>query len=169
LLKSIAGDENIIEPPPRWWYDVKICGVPVQIKSSTGRADNFSSKKGILYALTTLTEQEIDSMSANTPWTKFEELLLTKSSDKPRDYNIIALDKKNKKVHHKTLLTLSKLTSNGNNLPFQIPWKHNWTEEPVQRNAEEAREFIISCYVESVQKKMNQHKNIQLLKESYIA
>ena len=55
-------DLKIKIPPPRYWCDVFIDEQPVQIKSSSMKscADNWSSKKSILYALTDMTINEID-------------------------------------------------------------------------------------------------------------
>ena len=60
-------------------------------------------------------------------WKTFENLLKTHNKDNNRDYYIIALNKTTGECHLQSLKSLEKITSNGNNLPFQIKWKDNMT------------------------------------------
>ena len=75
LLAEKYGDA-IEKPVAREWWDVKIYGYPVNIKSSAFKnaADNFSSKAAILYALTDLPENKVKVQS----WQTFENLKLPK-------------------------------------------------------------------------------------------
>ena len=154
LLAEKFGD-NIECPPPRCWWDVKVFGYPLNIKSSKfgNAADNFSSKAAILYALTDLPENEVTC----TSWKSFQSKLKMNSSQREqRDYYIIVLDKTTKRVYLQSLKSLQKLTSNGNNLPFQIKWKDN--TEPVERTYLESYDFLINTYKESVTKKIMSHE-----------
>ncbi len=161
LLRDKYGAENVIEPKARQWFDVRLFGYPVQIKSSSyskGASDNFSSKAAILYALTTLPEDAVNVRG----WEAFEQALLTNSGeDNGRDYYIISVNKDDSSVHLTSLKCLKKLTSNGNNLPFQIQWKNNIV--PVSRSYDDAYRFIVSCYKESVEKKLSVHKLFDVL------
>ena len=155
LLEAQYGKENIIKPKVRDWWDVKIFDYPIQIKSSdfTKKAsDNFSSKAAILYALTYLPE---DKIKVNR-WAEFEDALLNFSDvDNGRDYHIIVVDKSTKKVYLNSLKSLTKLTANGNNLPFQIKWVDNLI--PVNRTHKEAYNFIVETYKKSVLAKIHAH------------
>ena len=71
------------------------------------------------------------------------------------------MNKDNGSFHLASLKTLHKLTSNGNNLPFQIKWKDNITS--VSRDYDEAYRFIVGCYKESVTKKLSVHKLFDVL------
>tara|TARA_B000000609_G_scaffold84833_1_gene64237 strand:+ start:196 stop:795 length:600 start_codon:yes stop_codon:yes gene_type:complete len=159
MLVAKYGD-NIETPPPRCWWDVKIFGHPVNIKSSKfgSAADNFSSKAAILYALTDLPEEEVTC----TSWKNFQgKLLMNSSQSSPRDYYIIVLDKTTNQVHLQSLKSLNKLTSNGNNLPFQIKWKDN--VNPIERNYLQSYNFLIECYKDSVRKKISSHDGFENL------
>ena len=161
LLRDKYGADNVIEPKAREWFDVRLFGYPVQIKSSSyskGASDNFSSKAAILYALTTLPEDAV----AVRGWEQFEQALLMNSGeDNGRDYYIISVNKDDSSVHLTSLKSLQKLTSNGNNLPFQIQWKNNIV--PVDRGYDEAYRFIVGCYKQSVEKKLSVHKLFDVL------
>ena len=159
LLVEKFGD-NIETPPPRCWWDVKVFGYPLNIKSSKfgNAADNFSSKAAILYALTDLPEEEVTC----TSWKSFKnKLQMNSSQEKPRDYYIIVLDKTTKKVYLQSLKSLQKLTSNGNNLPFQIKWKDN--THPIESNYLQSYDFLIQCYKDSVRKKILSHDGFENL------
>ena len=153
LLIEKYGD-NVEKPPARCWWDLKLFGYPINIKSSKfgSAADNFSSKAAILYALTNLPESEVTCSS----WKQFQKKLQHNSSQQtPRDYYIIVLNKVTGLVYLQSLKSLNKLTSNGNNLPFQIKWKDNIF--PVDRDYGQSYDFLIECYKESVYKKISAH------------
>jgi hypothetical protein len=105
-----------------------------------------------LYALTSLPEDQVNIQR----WSKFEEALLNYSErDNGRDYYIFVLDKGTGNVYLTSLKSLRSLTSNGNNLPFQIKWAENL--EPEQKSFEEAKKLIIGAYKKSVTAKINAH------------
>ena len=169
-VNSIKDEDNIIsemkrlfkdrikEPKARHWYDVMIDGIPCQIKASTGGSDNFSSKKAVVYTLTNMIITEVDRMKNGFP--VFDNIIRQRRDDNnQRDYPIVVLDKNTNTLHLKTLKTLTCLVPNGNNLPFQINWNKELTNEPVERTGAEAYNFIIGAYIESVKKKLSQHKD----------
>ena len=155
LLEEKYGD-SVERPKAREFFDVRLFGHPVQIKSSSyskGASDNFSSKAAILYALTSLSEEEIQKVRG---WESFESSLLQYANEEnDRDYYIISVNKDDSTVHLSSLKSLNKLTPNGNNLPFQIQWKNN--VETVERNYDEAYSFIVGAYKESVKRKISVH------------
>ena len=106
ILKEEYGSENIIEPPARHWWDVKVFGFPINIKVS-------------------------------------------------------AFNKQTNEVILQGLKTLTKLTPNGNNLLFQINWNNNQTI--VNRTHEDAYNFLVGAYKESVKKKVSVHAGYETL------
>ena len=160
LLEEKYGKENIERPPARWWWDVKVFGIPVNIKSSTFKtADNFSSKQAVLYSLTDLTEEEIVRVK---DFQTFQKLLKERGKkENGRDYYIIALNKVTNETHLLSLKTLYVLTPNGNNLLFQVNWGKNIN--PVLRNHSEAYDFLVGAYKKSVQKKVEVHEGYETL------
>tara|TARA_B100000131_G_scaffold316848_2_gene357691 strand:+ start:1712 stop:2359 length:648 start_codon:yes stop_codon:yes gene_type:complete len=168
-IKQIATNSKefeVYEPPPRHWYDLMVNGIPIQIKSSSGKTDNWSSKKSLLWALSDLSMEEIDAI-VNRPKVIQKKLgsISCVKNGSYRDMDILCIDKNTGKVHHKTLCSLSKLISNGSNLPFQIPWKANLKSQPVTRSHHEAFTFIIEAYRSSIMKKQDQD-DLETLEES---
>jgi len=157
LLIEKYGDA-VEKPPARCWWDLKLFGYPINIKSSKfgSAADNFSSKAAILYTLTNLSEDKVSVSS----WKKFQDAL-EKAEDGNRDYYIIVLNKVSGLVYLQSLRSLNKLTSNGNNLPFQIKWKENVF--PIQRDYRQSYDFLVESYKESVRKKISAHSGYETL------
>ena len=160
ILQDEYDEENIIEGVVRHWWDVKIFGYPVNIKSSAFKtADNFSAKGAVLYSLTNMTEEEITKINS---FPDFEgELRKSKGEDNNRDYYCLVLNKTTNEVLMQGLKTLTKLTPNGNNLLFQINWSKN--KEIIERSDKEGYEFLIGAYKESVSKKVGIHEGYETL------
>jgi len=155
LLSEQYGEENVIKPPPRSWWDLKLFGYHTNIKSSdftNSASDNFSSKTAMLFALTDLPESEVEING----WQKWQTALKNNSgTENNRDYYIIIIDKSTGNVYLQTLKSLQDLTPNGNNLPFQINWERN--TEIVERTYEEAYEFLVGYLKQSVRKRLEPH------------
>ena len=160
ILQDEYDEENIIEGVVRHWWDVKIFGYLVNIKSSAFKtADNFSAKGAVLYSVTNITEEEITKINS---FPDFEgELRKSKGEDNNRDYYCLVLNKTTNEVLMQGLKTLTKLTPNGNNLLFQINWSKN--KEIIERSDKEGYEFLIGAYKESVSKKVGIHEGYETL------
>lgn len=158
LLTEKYGEENIVKPSIRKWWDLKLFGYHINIKSSdftNGRADNLNSKAAMMFALTNLPESEINRHH-NGNWPNWYTAFKNNSgTENNRDYYIIIIDKSTGNVYLQTLKSLQDLTPNGNNLPFQINWARN--TEIVERTYEEAYEFLVGCFKQSVMKKIEVH------------
>ena len=178
LLKDEYGEENVIKPPKkknkkgelietRTWWDVKLFGYPIQIKSSDfTSADNFNCKGGILYALSQLDESKCDYLHRKS-WNKWIEALKNcRELDNDRDLYIFTANKKNGEVFLTSVKSLRKLTPNHNNMPFQVRWKPNI--KPVPRTHEEAYDFLTDAYRDSVKNFINAHRHSEDLQKKGI-
>ena len=164
------GEENIKVPRTRHWYDVLFFGIPLAIKSSDFKkkaSDNWSSKTAILWAFSNMSLEEFENspQSRNLRHQDFQNYLRAlrpKPSLDPvhaNDIWILILDKGTGQLHLNSLMGLSKLTPNGNNLPFQICWAKNTV--PVGRSISESYKFITDSYKESVRKKVSVHDGFE--------
>lgn len=147
-VNSIQDEETVIRilikkfgnriqcPNKRCWFDfiVKDCvygWIPVNIKSSTlTSADNTGNLAMCVYAYT----NENLELSLTKTYTNGEmaKILVDKiknkeyNNNKKKDYYFVVLNKSKKKdVIVNSIKGLSMLTSNINNLPFQIKWNNN--------------------------------------------
>lgn len=125
---------DIIEiAPKRQWYDIlvydKLYGwLPVNIKTSTlTSSDNSGNLAMCLYAYTDMNMELRNSYNNGYA----SELLIEKLRNKEynltkRDYYFLVVNKNNTNdVIINSIKGLSNLTSNINNLPFQICWNNN--------------------------------------------
>lgn len=117
----------------RMWYDILVLDrqkgwIPVNIKTTTTKtSDNTGNFAMCVHAYTN------EKLDYNTSYSngKMSELLLNKIKSKQfnksnRDYYFLVLNKTNPAdIIINSLRGLSILTSNINNLPFQICWQKN--------------------------------------------
>ena len=133
ILQKYLGD-RIDVPQKRWWYDVSIYDymygwLPVNIKSSTLQtADNTGNMVMCVYAIT---DYPID-LDTNYNSGHMSDVLFDKFIKKQfnrqykRDYYFVAINKNNtNEVLVNSVKGLTILTSNINNLPYQIRWNLN--------------------------------------------
>lgn len=143
----------IIERPQiRAWYDFSIQvgqkSIYINIKVSdltNSAADNLSSKQGMGYALTGITDLPDN-------WTDFNQII-SRNIRSGFDYYFLIINKRaTNDVFWTSLKRIEKLQPNGNNLPFQCNWKsnRNWSS----RSEEEAIEYILKVYLDSWNKKV---------------
>lgn len=144
LLQDKFGEENIIDGEDRYWWDVKIFGYYVNIKTSdfTKKAsDNINSFAGILYTFTQIPADNIAKKPKSQAF--LDAMQGTRDVDNNRDYYLLAVDKSTTKVYLNSVKALAKITANGNNLPFQIQWCMNTV--PIERTHSEAYDFVVEC------------------------
>lgn len=132
LLKNF--NNRIIKPKIRMWYDILVYDnnynwIPVNIKTTTTKTpDNTGNLAMCIYAYT----DEILDLYECYGNGKMSELLFIKLKEKnynninKKDYYFIVLNK----VNHSDIIInsvkgLTTLTSNINNLPFQVKWNNN--------------------------------------------
>lgn len=163
------GTPNINNNNNREWYDFSIESIdttihnyfmPINIKVSQldgGAADNLNCKLGIFWALTGCLPSSVmvnkKPLGNGVSWDKFFEKVDEKMAiNKTKDYYFLVVNKENAKdVFWTSLKKLNCITPNGSNLPFQCKWKDNRVK--VERNYYEARDFVLSCFKDSIQKR----------------
>lgn len=127
---------KIKKPSIRNWFDVGIYDnyygwLPVNIKSTTTKtSDNVGNLALCVYSYTNeylnLNETYDNGLMANILFSKLKNNQLNKKHKK--DYYFIVLNKNdNKDIIVNSVKGLSILTSNINNLPFQVKWDKNKT------------------------------------------
>lgn len=133
----------------RAWYDVKIDDLFCDIKVSNCNAnDNTQAKKAIYYLLTG------DENTGNVPDQDkifFKMMRENENENNNRDYYYLIVNKMNTEdVFVVNLKGIVSCNPAPNNMPFQVNWGRN--RELANRSWEEAREFLLSRWAESVKK-----------------
>ncbi|HHS6526810.1 TPA: restriction endonuclease [Campylobacter jejuni] len=158
---------NIEIPKIRSWYDFKLTHIDkeifINIKISdlnNNSADNISSKLGMGYALTGIT-----NMSHH--WEIFHNQI-KQGLTLGYDYYFLIINKQDTQdIFWTSLKRIETLVPNGNNLPFQCVWNRN--RNFSKRNEKEAIYYILEQYIASWDKKINYYPQElkDLLKISY--
>lgn len=168
----------------RCWYDFSIESLntlesnvfmPINIKITKidgGAADNLNCKLGIFWALTGCLPSSviIDNLhlSNGISWEQFFKFLDNKMAvNKDKDYYFLVINKDDTKdIFWSSLKSLRTISPNGNNLPFQCKWKEN--RERVNRSFIEARDFILTCFKTSIEKRETIGVSFRKYIEKYI-
>lgn len=138
ILKLLQRDEyinSVIRVPTkkRHWHDFSILNdygayVPVNIKSTTGTThDNVGNLTVIIQSYTDY-ELDIDTHYNNGKLSKIYMDCIDNNlynTSYCKDYYFLVINKNSGDVIINSVLGLSDITYNINNLPFQVKWKNN--------------------------------------------
>lgn len=134
LINDPLFANRVVKPELRNWYDIKILDdefgyVPVNIKTTTMKtSDNVGNMSLCLQSFTNY-KLDIDGKYNNgNTTTKFLSRINDKhyNEDFRKDYYFLVINKHNTKdVIVNSVLGVSDITPNVNNLPFQIKWNNN--------------------------------------------
>lgn len=111
-------------PKERWWYDIRIGGIPFNLKITSGGTDNAFNKTAIIY---TISGKESTKRSMNyNEWFKIiKDGEKKKVRDKRTEYHYIVVDKDTGSVLIKSILDIHAYKSNPSN-DMQINWAHEF-------------------------------------------
>lgn len=113
--------------------------------STTKTADNLNCRLGIYYALM----GQFPPFNNNVEWGEYFWNLKQGIKENDRDYYFLIVNKNNPKdIFATSLKQLCNVVPNGSNLPFQAKWDDN--RVLVQRTFDEAKDFILSAFEESL-------------------
>ncbi|MCR6573893.1 restriction endonuclease [Campylobacter insulaenigrae] len=149
IINIINNDFKINLPNARAWFDFSFEEngefYPVNIKvTTTHTTDNLNCKLGIYYALT----GNIPIFN-NINWKQYFCNLKMNLKENYKDYYFLIINKDNTQdIFVASLKSLNKISPNGNNLPFQAKWDEN--RYPISRDFEEAKDFIMKCFANSL-------------------
>ena len=149
IIKQKCLDNNLIfeDMPPRAWCDFKINGTPFNLKEGTGKtADNFSSKKGLVYAI--VGKEIKDGASHKVAL----DTIVLENYNNESDYGIIFFNKITKTFKVSSLKYIDKdiIVPNGSNLPFQI--KLGKLDDALNHSSENQNIELLKKYLQSIKK-----------------
>jgi len=145
FLQTKLEPDQIRIPQKRMWYDVsvkdEVAGwIPVNIKTTTMNTSDNTGNLAMCVQAYTDVELDLDKTCENG---KMSELLLQclkegrYNRQENKDYYFLVLNKcSSDDVIVNSVLGLSVLTPNVNNLPFQICWNKNreYAPKPIETN-----------------------------------
>lgn len=121
-----AADSRIVieRPKERAWFDIRIQGIPINLKISSGGSDNAFNKTAIVF---TLTGKELTKKNINfNKW--YGEIKNSERKsirDKNTEYHYLVVDKETHKVLLKSILDIHTYKTNPCNI-MQINWDNEF-------------------------------------------
>jgi len=124
LIKELPSDFKCDVPKVRYWYDIRINGIPINLKLTTGKADNAFNKKAVE---TVLTCGELTT-TQNSNFNQFYATLkkcAKNGRNLESEYHYLVINKKTGQILFKPILDIHTYTTNPSNI-IQINWKNEF-------------------------------------------
>jgi hypothetical protein len=120
LLIASNPDFWIVRPKARHWYDIKINGIPINLKLTTGGTDNAFNKKAIAYSMSG--DDDVPSNTNFNKWLAFLKAMPKKEvRDRASEYHYLVLNKNTGQLLFKPIFDIHSYKSNPCN-DMQITW-----------------------------------------------
>ena len=150
-------DITVEIPKDRYWYDIKINNIPINLKITSGSsADNAFNKVAIIY---TISGQETDKKNMNyNQWFKLIQDAPKKTvRDKMTEYHYLVVHKDTGKILLKSILDIQSYKTNPCNI-LQINWNNEfkYMESYIPDTHFKQK---IRVLLETVQASLNQYVN----------
>jgi hypothetical protein len=126
LVENLPAGFKTERPKARFWYDIIINGIPINLKLTTGKADNAFNKKAVN---ATLACGGVFATTQNTDFNAFYENLKSCSKNERNlatEYHYLAIDKNTGEILLKPLLDIHSYKTNPSNI-MQINWKNEFS------------------------------------------
>jgi hypothetical protein len=151
---------NIEIPKDRFWYDIRINEIPLNLKLTTGGTDNAFNKEAIIY---TLSGVGVDKKNMNFCifWDKCMNCQKKDVRDKSTEYHYLVVNKITGKILIKSILDIHTFKTNPCNI-MQINWKNEFNHIDYEISDDDFKEKIkqilktiqtsVKQYISSTQK-----------------
>jgi hypothetical protein len=128
-MTSAHPDIPVEIAPPRFWYDVRVGGIPINLKLTNGGTDNCMNKKAVYCSLTGL-----EDFPYATNWNEFWKRICDGPRKEERvhmtEYHYLVVNKANGDFILKAMLDIQNFRSNACN-DLQINWKNEFKVRDV--------------------------------------
>ena len=124
-LKAKYPSIEIVRPKERFWYDIEIASIPINLKLTTGKTDDAFNKRSIVATVSCSSA----SISQNTNFNKLYDALKSCVKSKERnlstEYHYLAVHKNTGTILLKSILDIHSYKSNPSNI-LQINWDNEF-------------------------------------------
>lgn len=128
---EISNKDIVVDiPGVRCWYDVKINGIPINLKITSGSTDNAFNKTAIYYTITGY-DDVANNLNFNSWWECLKKATKKDVRDPESEYHYLVVDKNSGKVLLKSILDIHTYKSNPSNI-LQINWSNEFAKEDYQ-------------------------------------
>ena len=144
---------TITRPKERFWYDIRINNIPINLKLTTGGTDNAFNKIAIYYTICGL-ELTKKNMNYNQWYKLIKECNKKTKRDHATEYHYLVVDKDSGKIILKSILDIHSYKTNPCNI-LQINWKNEFTNIKYTIENEQFNEKIQEL-MKAIQKSIKQ-------------
>jgi hypothetical protein len=117
---------QIGRPKDRFWYDIKINEIPINLKLTMGGTDNAFNKIAILFTISG-EENLKKNMNYNTWFSLIQKCRKKEVRDHATEYHYLVVDKHSGQVLLKSILDIHTYKTNPCNI-LQINWAHEFRQ-----------------------------------------
>jgi hypothetical protein len=127
FIKSLPSGFKVDIPKVRFWYDIKVNDVPINLKLTTGRADNAFNKKAVEATmacggdLCTTQNSDFNDFYSNL------KKCVKNGRNIPTEYHYLVVNKNTGEILFKPILDIHTYKTNPSNI-MQINWKNEFKE-----------------------------------------
>ena len=158
LEKSLERSSFKIERPrDRYWYDIRINGIPINLKITTGNTDNAINKVAVIYTLTGI-EVKNKNMNFNTFYRILWNSKIKTERNRQTEYHYLVINKTNGSVLLKSILDIHTYKTNPSNV-LQINWKNEFGFIDYRSDNNSKKMYdLLKCIQVSVRESINSNR-----------
>jgi hypothetical protein len=159
-LLELHPDMKITIPKHRYWYDIMIDKIPINLKLTIGGTDNAFNKNAILFSLTGRVE-ETNCGSFDRLFRKLQEYKLKATRNELTEYHYLVINKRTGQFLLKSIFDLYGYVANPCNI-LQINWRNEFVHLDHETTPQEYRNKVkqlIETIQTSVRMDMDSKKN----------
>lgn len=149
VLNNSYPEIKVDIPTHRFWYDIKIDDIPINLKITSGGTDNAFNKNAIIYSIIGY-DLKFFSGSFESLWYKTIIYEKKKVRDKTTEYHYLVFDKSSGRFLLKPIFDIHSYTSNPCNI-LQINWKNEFKNLDYSTKDEDYTTKVISL-MKTIQK-----------------
>ena len=146
-------DFQVERPRARHWYDVRINGIPINLKLTTGGTDNAFNKVAIAYSMSS-EEIQKKNMNYNKWFSYLKSVAIKQDRDRSTEYHYLVLNKNTGDLLFKSIFDIHSYKSNPCN-DMQISWSHEFLNAEY-RTADEEYKKKVRELLKTVQRSVKQ-------------
>ena len=117
-------DFTIEIPKDRYWYDIRINGIPINLKITSGGTDNAFNKVAIIYTICGV-ESDKKNMNYNQWFKIIQDAPKKTQRDKMTEYHYLVVHKDTGQILLKSILDIQCYKTNPCNI-LQINWNNEF-------------------------------------------
>jgi len=126
-LRSKYPSLKIVRPKERFWYDIQIDTIPINLKLTTGKTDDAFNKRSVVATVGC----SDPTISQNTNFNKLYDALKlcakSKERNRPTEYHYLTIHKKTGAILLKSILDIHSYKPNPSNT-LQINWDNEFKQ-----------------------------------------